>query len=89
MSKAFIVLQAVEDARPVVEAIMADNPGAEVSELPGLIKIDREHSLSIHRQSIEERIGRKFDLQEMQVFLISISGHLDEDDDSFTLSWNS
>ena len=32
---------------------------------------------------------RDFDLQELQLHLITISGHLDETDDEFTLSWNS
>jgi phenol hydroxylase P2 protein len=32
-------------------------------------------------------IGRDFDLQELQVNLITLSGHLDEDDDQFTLAW--
>ena len=34
-------------------------------------------------------MGRAFDLQELQVHLITISGHLDETDDEFCLSWKS
>ena len=52
-----------------------------------MVKIDAEHSLVIKRESIEELIGRPFDLQELQMSLITISGHLDEDDDEFRLSW--
>ena len=43
---------------------------------------------TIKRATIEEKIGRPFDLQELQVHLITISGHLDETDDEFNLSWN-
>ena len=52
-------------------------------------KINAEGSLVIKRESIEELIGRDFDLQELQVNLITISGHLDEDDDEFKLTISS
>ncbi len=35
------------------------------------------------------KIGREFDLQELHINLISLSGNLDETDDELTLSWNS
>lgn len=87
MSKVFIAFQATEDARPIVEAILADNPEAVAVDQPAMVKIDAEGQLTIRRESIEERIGRRFDLQELQIHLITISGHLEEDDDQFTLSW--
>lgn len=88
MSKVFIAFQTNENTRPIIEAIMADNPHAVLNEQPAMVKIDAEGSLTIKRESIEERIGRNFDLQELQVNLITISGHLDEDDDEFKLSWH-
>ena len=87
MSKVFIALQATEESRSIVEAILADNPGAVAVDNPGMVKIDAEGSLTIKRSSIEELMGRSFDLQELQIHLITISGHLDEDDDQFTLAW--
>ena len=87
MSTVFIAFQTNEDTRPIVESILADNPHAVLDEQPAMVKINAEDSLVIRRESIEERIGRDFDLQELQVNLITISGHLDEDDDTFTLSW--
>ena len=87
MSNVFIAFQANEDSRPVVEAIMADNPDAVAVESPGMIKIDAPERLTINRQSIEERIGVRFDLQQIHINLITLSGHIDEDDDQFTLSW--
>jgi phenol hydroxylase P2 protein len=87
MSTVFIAFQANEESRPIVEAILADNPGAVAVENPGMVKIDAEGQLTNLRSSIEERIGRDFDLQELQIHLITISGHLDEDDDHFTLAW--
>ena len=87
MSTVFIALQTNEDTRQIVDAILQDNPHAVVNEQPAMVKIDAEHSLVIKRESIEDLIGRPFDLQELQMSLITISGHLDEDDDEFRLSW--
>ncbi|THF60374.1 MmoB/DmpM family protein [Pseudothauera rhizosphaerae] len=87
MSIVFIAFQANEETRPIVDAIVADNPAATVQHSPGLVKIDAEGCLTVKRASIEERIGRPYDLQELNVNLITISGHLDEDDDEFTLAW--
>ncbi|TXT29923.1 MAG: monooxygenase component MmoB/DmpM [Rhodocyclaceae bacterium] len=87
MSKVFIAFQLNEDTRPIIEAVLADNPHAVANESPAMVKIDAEGELIIKRESIEELIGRDFDLQELQINLITISGHLDEDDDQFKLSW--
>ena len=65
------------------------NPGAMVVDQPSMVKIDVPNRLVIKRETVEEKMGRSFDLQELQLHLITISGHLDETDDEFTLSWNS
>ncbi|SDB81554.1 phenol 2-monooxygenase P2 subunit [Raineyella antarctica] len=88
MSKVFIALQANEETRPVIEAIEADNPHAVVNREPAMVKIDAEHMLTINRESIEELMGRPYDLQELQINLITLSGNMDEDEDSLTLTWN-
>ncbi|MEN9688877.1 MAG: hypothetical protein RI998_874 [Pseudomonadota bacterium] len=88
MSNVFIAFQANEESRPVVDAILADNPQATAVYSPGLVKIDAPNSLVIKRETIEEQIGQSYDLQQMQVNLVTLSGHIDEDDDQFTLSWN-
>ncbi|MBY4866873.1 MmoB/DmpM family protein [Burkholderia anthina] len=88
MSNVFIAFQANEESRPIVEAIVADNPRAVVVESPGMVKIDAPDRLTIRRETIEELTGTRFDLQQLQVNLITLSGHIDEDDDEFTLSWS-
>jgi phenol hydroxylase P2 protein len=88
MSNVFIAFQANEESRPVVDAILADNPQATAVYSPGLVKIDAPNSLVIKRETIEEQLGQRYDLQQMQVNLVTLSGHIDEDDDQFTLSWN-
>ncbi|MET4576674.1 MmoB/DmpM family protein [Ottowia thiooxydans] len=89
MSNVFIAFQRNEETRAVVNAIVADNPGAIVNEQPAMVKIDVPHCMVIRKSTIEEELGRAFDLQEMQVNLITLSGYIDETDDEFTLSWNS
>lgn len=89
MSTVFIAFQANEDTRPIIEAILADNSAAKVEDQPAMVKVSAPDRMTINRATIEDLIGRDFDLQEMHINLITLSGHVDEDDDSFTLSWNS
>jgi phenol/toluene 2-monooxygenase (NADH) P2/A2 len=84
---ASITLQNVDAARPIIEAILADNPGADVLTMPGAVKIDCAHRLVVNRGSVESRIGRSWDPQEIHLVLISMAGNLDEDDDYFALEW--
>ncbi len=86
VDKVFIALQNNEEARPIIEAIMADNLEAVANYTPGMVKIDCENRLVIKRESIEERVGREFDLQEMHINMISLSGNVDEEEDEFVLS---
>lgn len=87
MSNVFIAFQTNEETRSIIEAIADDNPHATINEQPAMVKIDAPDSLTIKRSSIEEKMGRGFDLQELHVHLITLSGHIDETDDEFNLSW--
>lgn len=89
MSNAFIAFQKNDDSRCIIEAILDDNPGAMVDDQPSMVKIDVPNRLVIKRETVSEKMGREFDLQELQLHLITISGNLDETDDEFTLTWNS
>jgi phenol hydroxylase P2 protein len=84
---ASITLLHNDDARPVIDAILADNPGIRVMNMPGAVKLDRDDSIVVRRASVEERLGRTWDPQEIHLVLISMAGNLDEDDDQFVLSW--
>ncbi|ATE60374.1 MULTISPECIES: MmoB/DmpM family protein [Thauera] len=89
MSTVFIALQANEETRPIIDAIEIDNPKAVVNRQPAMVKIDAPDHLVIRRETIEEQLGRAFDLQELQINLITLSGNVDEDEDTLTLTWNS
>jgi phenol hydroxylase P2 protein len=65
MSTVFIAFQTNDDTRPIIEAIMADNPHARLNEQPAMVKIDAEGA---HRQARIDRGEARppFDLQELQ-----------------------
>ncbi len=84
----FIALQNNPEAQPIIEAILADNPDAVRSDTPGMVKIDCPKRLVIRRAAVEEQTGNPFNLQDIHLTLISLSGNLEEDDDEFVLHWN-
>lgn len=83
-----IVLQDTPDALPIIEAIKSDNPDADVQNMPSLVRIEAPGRLVIKRDSVSERIGRDWDVQEIQLSMVTISGNIDEDDDQFVISWH-
>lgn len=87
MSTVFIALQTNEETRPIIEAIELDNPEAIVNREPAMVKINAPGRLVIRRETIEEQLGRSFDMQELNVNLITLSGNVVEDEDSLTLTW--
>lgn len=82
-----ITLQTIDDARPVINAIRADNPGISEMAMPGAIKFNSTNPLIIKRDTVSENMGRDWDPQEIHLVLISMAGNLDEDDDRIELSW--
>tara|TARA_B100001123_G_scaffold445080_1_gene595723 strand:+ start:205 stop:477 length:273 start_codon:yes stop_codon:yes gene_type:complete len=87
--KVFIALQNNSEAQAIIEAILEDNTNAIANESPGMVKIDCPGRLVVRRETVAEKMGREFDLQEIHINLISIGGNIDETDDEFVLSWNS
>ncbi|MCW0182706.1 MmoB/DmpM family protein [Zavarzinia sp.] len=88
MSQVFIALQTNEETRPIIEAIEADNPKAVVTRDPAMVRISAPGQLVIRKDTIEQNLGRDFDLQEIHINLITLSGHVDEDDETLTLHWD-
>jgi phenol hydroxylase P2 protein len=82
-----LTLQNTGDSRSIVEAIMADNATAQVREFPSMTKIDCPDRLVIRAGSVTSRIGRPWDVQEIHLSVISLSGTVDEEEDEFTLFW--
>ena len=90
MANVFIAFQANQESRYIVDAIVEDNPGAIVDEQPAMVKVDVPQKMVIKRETIAEKMGRDdFELQEMHMHLITLSGNVDEDDEQFVLEWKS
>lgn len=87
-STVFLILQANEETRPIVDAIELDNPQAAISWQPAMVRIEAPGLLTVSRETIETQVGRRFDLQELHINLVSLGGHVDEDEDTLTLRWN-
>ena len=87
-STVFLILQANEETRPIVDAIELDNPQAAISSQPAMVRIEAPGLLTVSRETIEAQVGRRFDLQELHINLVSLGGHVDEDEDTLTLRWN-
>ena len=82
----------VEDARDYIRlnrVIVEYKPDAIVQEQPAMVKVDVPNRMVIKRSTISEKMGREFELQEMHMHLITLSGNVDEDDDQFVLEWKS
>ena len=84
----YLALQNNEDARPIIEAIEEDNPHAEINHFPAMVKIDARGKLVVKKETVEDKIGRDWDPQEIHVSLISLSGNVVEDDDYFAVERN-
>lgn len=82
-----ITLQNNDDARPIIEAVEADNPKAQVTFYPAMVKIDSPVRLVVNKASVEQRLGRDWDVQELHLSLVSLAGEVDEEDDYFALEW--
>lgn len=88
MSMASITLHNNDETRGLIAAIQKDNPNSNTSVYPGMVKIDCEKEIMINRQTVEDELGRPWDVNEVHLSVISLSGNVDEDDDYFHISWH-
>ena len=85
---AFLILQDNDDARPIIESVEQDNPEATIQYQPGMVRMEATGRLVVNRETVEENLGREWDVQELHLNLISLAGNVDEDDEKFELAWN-
>ncbi|UXI02964.1 MmoB/DmpM family protein [Photobacterium sp. TY1-4] len=88
MSKVYIALQDNDESRYIVEAIEEDNPDVTVIHMPAMIRVEKNGRLVVRRESVEEKMGRAWDVQELHLNLITLGGNVEEDDDELSLHWN-
>ncbi|GGB87320.1 monooxygenase [Marinobacterium zhoushanense] len=89
MSKVYLALQDNDVSRYIVEAIEEDNPEVTVIHNPAMIRIEAEGHMVVKRETVEEKLGRDWEVPELHLNLITLGGNVDEDDDQLSLSWNS
>lgn len=77
------VLRGGDIAVAAIEAIREDNPDKEivVEDHGTYVRIEAVDGLVIRRKTVEEILGRPFNLQELQGNLSSFSGQIDTKDD--------
>jgi phenol/toluene 2-monooxygenase (NADH) P2/A2 len=82
-----IDLQASEEGRAVIQAIEEDNPGASVTEIPGVIRLQAPGELVIRRDTVTRLLGRDWETLELQLTLVSYYGNFEFDDDEISIKW--
>lgn len=88
MSKVYIVLQENDESRYIVESIKEDNPDVSIIHNPAMVRIEIEGKLVINRETVEEKMGRDWEIQELHLNLITLGGNVYEDDDQISLTWS-
>lgn len=84
---ASIDIQDTETNRPVIEAIIEDNPDSDTISMPGLVKIRNDGGLHIKRSTVEKHVGGEWETSEIQLAIISMSGNLDIEEDYIEIAW--
>ncbi|WP_367104266.1 MmoB/DmpM family protein [uncultured Psychrobacter sp.] len=87
MSKVYLALQDNDMSRYIVQAVEEDNPEVTVTYQPAMIRMECEDKLVVNRATVEEKLGREWDIQELQLSLVTLGGNVEEEEEALTLSW--
>jgi len=79
------VMRAGDVAQAVVEAAEMDNPGKEiqVEDKLAYLRISTDDEMIITKESMEECLGRSFEMRDLEINLSSFAGLIDADSDRF------
>lgn len=88
MSIAKLVLQDTEDGRAIVKAIREDNDNVKITNKPAMIEIEREKEIIVKAATVQNELGRDWDVEEMQIELVVIVGQIEETDDEIIIYWD-
>lgn len=77
-------------ANAAQEAVEMDNPGKEVhiEDRGAYVRIECDHECILTRKSMEEVLGRPFQMREMEINLSSFSGQLSQTADHLRFYYN-
>lgn len=88
MSKVYLALQDNDVSRYIIEAIEEDNPEAIIQYLPAMIRVESSSDLIIRAGTVSEKLGQDWDVQSLQLNMITLGGNVEEDEGMFRLYWN-
>ncbi len=73
------VLRSGDMADAAVDAAEIDNPGKEISveDMRAYLRISTDGELILKRETMEECLGRPFEMKELEVDLSSFAGQID------------
>ncbi len=73
------ILRAGEVAQAAIEAVEQDNPGKEVhvEDRVAYVRIEVDGECLLTRKSMEEALGRPFEMRELEINLSSFSGQIE------------
>jgi toluene monooxygenase system protein D len=73
------VIRACDISRAIVEAAREDNPDSEIviDDQIAYVRIYTDRELVIRRESIEEALGRPFQMSELEVNLATFAGRIE------------
>lgn len=77
------IIRAGDLVEPVIETAEIDNPGKEITveDRRGYVRIAVEGELILTRKTLEEQLGRPFNMQELEINLASFAGQIQADED--------
>jgi toluene monooxygenase system protein D len=72
-----------DDIESVVAAIQDDNPGSaiEVIDRGAYVRVQTPRFMRLTRESLERRLGREFEMRELQPMLTSFAGRIQTSSD--------
>ncbi|MCF6193468.1 MAG: MmoB/DmpM family protein [Kangiellaceae bacterium] len=84
------IMRAGDVAEATVEAAEIDNPGKEikVEDKRAYLRISTLNEMTITRKTMEECIGRPFEMREMEINLSSFAGLIDSTSDYIRFYFN-
>jgi toluene monooxygenase system protein D len=77
------IIRAGDLVEPVIETAQIDNPGKEirVNDKRAYVRIEADDELILTRETLEEQLGRPFNMQELEINLASFAGQILADED--------
>lgn len=77
------IIRAGDLVEPVIETAEIDNPGKDITveDRRAYVRIATDGELILTRKTLEERLGRPFHMQELEINLASFAGQIQADED--------